>query len=108
MHVNNDLPCVSRFVPSSLSWYGAYLVKAFPLDMSQYDRMLGSTRIPQPGKDKLLTYEDSRHILVIHNGNYYTVDVINETGLFYSKTFSSRLVALWFVHVRYFLQCVLV
>ncbi|CAB4041815.1 carnitine O-palmitoyltransferase 2, mitochondrial isoform X6 [Paramuricea clavata] len=71
---------IIRFVPSSLSWFGAYLLKAFPLDMSQYNRMLASTRVPQPGKDKLVTYEDSRHILVIHNGNYYTVDVINETG----------------------------
>ena len=62
-------------------------MKAFPLDMSQYDRMLGSTRIPQPSKDKLVTYEDSRHVLVIHNGNYYTVDVINEAGLFGIKTF---------------------
>jgi carnitine O-palmitoyltransferase 2 len=78
-------PCLSRFVPSSLSWFGAYLLKAFPLDMSQYNRMLASTRVPQPGKDKLVTYEDSRHILVIHNGNYYTVDVVNETGSFKVK-----------------------
>ncbi|XP_028398287.1 carnitine O-palmitoyltransferase 2, mitochondrial-like [Dendronephthya gigantea] len=71
---------VIRFVPSSLSWYGAYLVKAFPLDMSQYTRMFASTRIPQSGRDKLITYADSRHILVIHNGNYYTLDVIDEAG----------------------------
>ena len=45
--------------------------------------MLSSTRIPQPNKDKLITYEDSRHIVVMHNGNYYTVDVINEKGLCY-------------------------
>jgi carnitine O-palmitoyltransferase 2 len=83
-------------VPSSLSWYGAYLAKAFPLDMSQYDRMLGSTRIPQPGRDKLVTYEDSRHILVIHNGNYYTLDVINEAGLSYNTRFPS----LFFVSVK--------
>lgn len=71
---------LQRYVPSSLSWYGAYLVKAFPLDMSQYDRLLASTRIPLLTKDKLVTYEDSRHILVLHKGNYYTLDVISETG----------------------------
>lgn len=57
-------------------------MKAFPLDMSQYGRLFGTTRIPQDKRDKLVTYEDSRHILVIHNGNFYALDVINEAGNF--------------------------
>lgn len=61
---NDDLTFVFfRLVSSSLSWYGAYLVKAFPLDMSQYNRMFASTRIPQADRDKIVAYEDSGHIL---------------------------------------------
>ena len=38
---------VCRLLPKSLSWYGAYWYKAFPLDMSQYGRLFNSTRIPR-------------------------------------------------------------
>ena len=37
----------NRLLPKSLSWYGAYWYKAFPLDMSQYGRLFNSTRIPR-------------------------------------------------------------
>ena len=33
---------VTRLLPSSLSWYGAYLFGAFPLDMSQYGSLFVS------------------------------------------------------------------
>lgn len=36
-----------RLIPRSLAWYGAYWYKAFPLDMSQYNRLFNSTRIPR-------------------------------------------------------------
>ena len=70
----------SRFVPRKLSWYGAFLVKAFPLDMSQYARLFCSTRIPQLKKDRLATFENGRHMLVMRNGNFYVFDTITTDG----------------------------
>lgn len=36
-----------RMIPSSIAFYGAYMYKAFPLDMSQYKNLFNSTRIPR-------------------------------------------------------------
>lgn len=69
-----------RWVPSSLSWYGAYMMNAYPLDMSQYFRLFNSTRIPRIGQDELYTDEKGRHILVIRNGNMYVFDVVDRDG----------------------------
>ena len=69
-----------RFVPSKLSWYGAFLVKAFPLDMSQYSKLFCSTRIPEAKKDRLATFEGARHVVVMKNGNFYVFDTITTDG----------------------------
>ncbi|AWP11502.1 putative carnitine O-palmitoyltransferase 2 mitochondrial [Scophthalmus maximus] len=69
-----------RWVPSSLSWYGAYMVNAYPLDMSQYFRLFNSTRIPKRGRDELFTNEKGRHLLVMRNGNMYVFDIIDRDG----------------------------
>lgn len=69
-----------RFVPRQLSWYGAFLVKAFPLDMSQYSRLFNSTRIPELKKDRLATFESGRHIVVMRKGNFYVFDTITTDG----------------------------
>uniref|UniRef100_A0A3Q3W9A7 Choline/carnitine acyltransferase domain-containing protein n=1 Tax=Mola mola TaxID=94237 RepID=A0A3Q3W9A7_MOLML len=69
-----------RWVPSSLSWYGAYMVNAYPLDMSQYFRLFNSTRIPRRGRDELFTDEKGRHVLVMRKGNMYVFDVVDRDG----------------------------
>ncbi|XP_071760291.2 carnitine O-palmitoyltransferase 2, mitochondrial-like [Centroberyx gerrardi] len=69
-----------RWVPSSLSWYGAYMVNAYPLDMSQYFRLFNSTRIPKHGRDELFTDEKGRHLLVMRQGNMYAFDVVDRDG----------------------------
>ncbi|KAM5149093.1 carnitine O-palmitoyltransferase 2, mitochondrial [Mantella aurantiaca] len=69
-----------RLVPPSLSWYGAYMVNAYPLDMSQYFRLLNSTRIPKLNKDELVSDEKGRHLLVLRNGNFYVFDVLDKDG----------------------------
>lgn len=69
-----------RFVPSSLSWYGAYLVNAYPLDMSQYFRLFNSTRLPRPSRDELATDDKARHLLVLRKGNFYVFDVLDQDG----------------------------
>ena len=69
-----------RFVPQSLSWYGAYLAKAFPLDMRQYPYLFQSTRIPKKTKDENRRYPDSKHIVVIHKGHFYSIDTLDSNG----------------------------
>lgn len=69
-----------RLVPSALSWYGAYLVKAYPLDMSQYFRLFNSTRLPRPCRDELFTDDKARHLLVLRKGHFYVFDVLDQDG----------------------------
>lgn len=73
-----------RFVPSSLSWYGAYMMNAFPLDMSQYGSLFNSTRLPRIKKDELISYDDrsvTNHVLVLRRGHAYKLKCINDEGM---------------------------
>ncbi|KAJ1170255.1 hypothetical protein NDU88_002135 [Pleurodeles waltl] len=69
-----------RWVPSSLSWYMAYMVNAYPLDMSQYFRIFNSTRVPRPNRDELVTDDKAKHLLVLRNGHFYIFDVLDRDG----------------------------
>ena len=53
---------------------------AYPLDMSQFGNLLSSTRLPRKGKDQLATYPNSRHVIVLYEGNFYTVTTIEADG----------------------------
>ncbi|CAG4974127.1 unnamed protein product [Parnassius apollo] len=77
---------VTRSLPEALSWYGAYLFKAFPLDMSQFSGLFGATRIPLPNKDKIYRDPSSKHVLVQRNGNFYIFDVLDADGNLLSPT----------------------
>ncbi|KAI6232816.1 Carnitine O-palmitoyltransferase 2, mitochondrial [Aphelenchoides fujianensis] len=69
-----------RLLPESVSWFGAAALKAFPLDMSQYSSLFGGNRIPEEGKDRLHHVDNPRHVLVMRNGNLYTIDVFDADG----------------------------
>ena len=70
-----------RYVPKMISFYGAVLQKAYPLDMSQYGRLFNSTRLPKKDCDVLVSStEDVRHIMVIKNGHYYKVTILEKDG----------------------------
>lgn len=69
-----------RWVPSSISWFGAYMVNAYPLDMSQYFRLFNSTRIPKHNRDELFTDDKGRHLLVVKRGNLYVFDALDRDG----------------------------
>ncbi|XP_067001978.1 carnitine O-palmitoyltransferase 2, mitochondrial isoform X2 [Anabrus simplex] len=71
---------VTRLLPSSISWYGAYLFKAFPLDMSQYGNLFNATRIPEVGKDRLFQNKSAKHTLVMRKGHFYIFDVLDRDG----------------------------
>ncbi|XP_066586911.1 carnitine O-palmitoyltransferase 2, mitochondrial isoform X2 [Prorops nasuta] len=71
---------ITNLVPSSLSWYAAYLFKAFPLDMSQYHNLFNSTRLPELGKDRIYQNTSEKHIVVSRRGHFYAFNVLDEAG----------------------------
>ncbi|KAG5684908.1 hypothetical protein PVAND_014118 [Polypedilum vanderplanki] len=46
-----------------------------PLCSSQYERLFNTARIPGIESDKIIHVEDSKHIVVMHKGSYYKLDV---------------------------------
>lgn len=71
---------ITRIAPSRISTYVSYAFSAFPLDMSQYQGLFGATRIPEIGKDRIYRETNTRHIAVLKNGNFYSVDVLDAQG----------------------------
>jgi len=69
-----------RFSPRKFAFYTSYFFGAYPLDMSQYQGLFSSTRIPHPGKDELrkATPQQSKHIVVQRDTSFYTVQVLND------------------------------
>lgn len=85
-HLNpakSDTPFYRKVVtwaPEAISSYVSMAMKAFPLDMSQYSSLFNSTRIPKVKKDQLCKYPNSKHIVVIKNGQFYSFDVLDANG----------------------------
>lgn len=69
-----------RIAPQIIATYASYAFKAFPLDMSQYERLFGTSRIPEFEKDRLVQNPNSKHIMVMRRGNCYAVDVLDANG----------------------------
>ncbi|XP_011339899.1 carnitine O-palmitoyltransferase 2, mitochondrial isoform X2 [Ooceraea biroi] len=68
---------VTRLIPARFSWYGAYLFKAYPLDMSQYKNLFNTTRIPELEKDRIFHDPSAKHLIVLRNGHFYAFDVLD-------------------------------
>ncbi|XP_076246066.1 carnitine palmitoyltransferase 2 isoform X2 [Calliopsis andreniformis] len=71
---------ITRLLPPQYSWYGAYLFKAFPLDMSQYHNLFNTTRLPKVYKDEIYQDTSARHVIVMRKGYIYSFDVLDENG----------------------------
>eukprot|EP00094_Tigriopus_californicus_P003692 TCALIF_03552-PA protein Name:"Similar to CPT2 Carnitine O-palmitoyltransferase 2, mitochondrial (Bos taurus)" AED:0.02 eAED:0.02 QI:0/1/0/1/1/1/2/0/639 len=69
-----------KFMPNLIATPLSYLFKAFPLDMSQYNNLLQSTRIPLPNRDVIQRYPDSKHVVVLRRGHFYHFDVLDQDG----------------------------
>ena len=67
-------------VPRSVAFYGAYLMKIFPLDMSQYGNLFHSTREPRKGQDVIVKHSPSRHVVVLRRGRFYSMPILKENG----------------------------
>ena len=55
-------------------------MQVYPLDMSQFINLFQSTRIPMPDKDVIQRFPDSKHILIIHQGRFFTFDILDKNG----------------------------
>ncbi|CAH8454624.1 unnamed protein product [Heterobilharzia americana] len=71
---------VMRFAPQAFASNVAHLFNVYPLDTSQFNNMFCSARLPGADCDKLVSFNHSHHLLVIHKGHYYYFDVLDEFG----------------------------
>lgn len=71
---------VINLCPTSIATYVSYAFNAFPLDMSQYQGLFGATRIPELGKDRIYRETDTKHLVIIKDGHFFAVDVLDEQG----------------------------
>lgn len=71
---------ITKLAPKSIATFVAYAFKAFPLDMSQYNGLFGATRIPETDKDRIYRNKNTKHIMILRNGNFYAVDVLDNAG----------------------------
>ena len=71
---------VIPWVPRKFSFYGAYAVGAYPLDMSQYELLFQSTRIPRLGCDDLQPFIGSTHVCVQRGPHFFALDVLAPDG----------------------------
>lgn len=54
------------------------LVRGTPLDMYQYSRLFGTSRIPTPQGCRMQSNPEARHIAVMRRGQIYWFDVLDE------------------------------
>jgi len=74
-----------KYMPKSIAFYpSAALFKAFPLDMSQYDNLFSSTRIPKEQKDEIKKFNNSKHIAILKKGEFFSLDVLDSNNNFKS------------------------
>ena len=51
-----------------------------PLCMSQYKTLLGTTRIPGETQDSHIINSNASHVILIHRGHYYRLDILDQQG----------------------------
>ena len=76
-----SLEYLVRFAPQRYSSQLAVLAGAYPLDMSQYNNLFATTRVPKRGKDEVVNFSGSRHVVVMRNHHLYSVQALQKNGL---------------------------
>jgi carnitine O-acetyltransferase len=51
-----------------------------PRCMREYARLFSATRVPGAVRDELRTYSESRHVVVVHDGRCFALDVLDAHG----------------------------
>ena len=71
---------VMKVIPKSVATYASFAFKAFPLDMSQFESLFSSTRIPKQSCDQLIRFPDSKHVVVLKGGQFFSFNVLDSNG----------------------------
>ncbi|CAG8475618.1 4898_t:CDS:2 [Cetraspora pellucida] len=85
---NNQVSRAASLIHSSLNFIHALrteklepdMFRGKPLDMSQFQRMFGTARLPTENGCIMNTDNESRHIVVLCRGQFYWFDVLNENN----------------------------
>ncbi|RDB19388.1 putative mitochondrial carnitine O-acetyltransferase [Hypsizygus marmoreus] len=56
-------------------------IRGIPLDMEQYHRLFGTSRIPTERGCRMQVRSDSHHVVVLRRGQFYWFDVLDENNL---------------------------
>ena len=69
-----------KWTPKPFAFYTSYLHGCYPLDMSQYQNLFSSTRIPKSGKDELKKFspQESKHVVIQRGGAFYTMQILDD------------------------------
>ncbi|KAI1724404.1 choline/Carnitine o-acyltransferase domain-containing protein [Ditylenchus destructor] len=90
--LQGQLECAAKLIQAVLKYHHNILdgklkedkAGGVPLDMSQYQLIYGTTRIPKHGKDEIRYGKDggkwAQHIIVVRNGHSFHVPVYDTTG----------------------------
>lgn len=90
--IEGQVDAAAKIIQAALRFYLKILKGELPqekaggslFDMSQYEFLFGTTRVPGVGKDKIQYGKDIRpqptHIVVIHNGHLFRVPVFDSFG----------------------------
>ncbi|KAF4614747.1 hypothetical protein D9613_003408 [Agrocybe pediades] len=84
-----QLPRASSLIVSSLGFIHDLragilepdTVRGTPLDMDQYSRLFGTSRIPTDRGCRMEVHSEARHIVVLRRGQFYWFDVLDEDNL---------------------------
>jgi carnitine O-palmitoyltransferase 2 len=71
---------VQSMLPSPLRTYSWYALGAYPLDMSQYENLYCSTRVPHVGKDELRKADHSSYVAVMRGSDVFKVHLFKPDG----------------------------
>eukprot|EP00960_Hanusia_phi_P027250 746718-Hanusia_phi.AAC.1 len=77
---SSQFETVCAMTPRNYAFYAAYIYGTYPLDMSQYQNLFQSTRVPMPGKDKLVKYETSKHVVIQRGTEFWSLDILDDNG----------------------------
>uniref|UniRef100_A0A915E0D7 Choline/carnitine acyltransferase domain-containing protein n=1 Tax=Ditylenchus dipsaci TaxID=166011 RepID=A0A915E0D7_9BILA len=90
--VTGQVECAAKFIHSVLKYHHVILDGELApdkaggalLDMSQYQNLVGTTRVPNVSKDEIRYGRDqkewARHIIVVRNGHSFHVPVYTDSG----------------------------
>mmetsp|Transcript_13485 Transcript_13485/g.33116 ORF Transcript_13485/g.33116 Transcript_13485/m.33116 type:complete len:403 (-) Transcript_13485:13-1221(-) len=76
---SDQFDTVCSMIPKKYAFYGAYLYGTYPLDMSQYNGLFNSTRVPGVKKDTLVKGEGG-HIIIQYGSDFFKLEVVKKDG----------------------------